>query len=140
MAAGAELSAPSTAALRFTRIVVEIEDAEEIAVGFLYFVGLHAWIIDGQIGVLRESDAIQLIGSHKHAVAHIVNGQIGLDVVLIEVVFGLAEFLSIVPPIPTFEFDIGTFSICDGLHFGEFFLGELLGRVEDVDEELVDSL
>ena len=128
----AEARAPGTAALRLARVVVHVKDAEEVAVGFFHFVGFHARIIDGQVGVLRKGDTIQLIGSHKHAVAHVVDGEVRLDLVFVEGVFGLAEFFGVVPPVPAFELDVGTFGIGDGLHLGQLLFGELLSGIEDV--------
>ena len=79
---------PRTALLAFARMEVGIEHSEERAVLIEHLVSLDVRMIDGNVLVLLECDAIQLIGQSEDTVNHPLQFEIrtqhlGIDVVLL---------------------------------------------------------
>ena len=83
--------------------IVGIENTYQIILGIRYFEHLYFRVINGHISQRLKIKPIQVVCQLKHAFAHIAQLEIGFELLLIKVIFCLAEFLGIVPPIPRLE-------------------------------------
>ena len=59
---------PGAALLTFAGVEVGIEDGEVGTVAVKHLVGLHVGMVDGDVLVLLERDAVQTVGQSEHAV------------------------------------------------------------------------
>ena len=65
-----ELRHPSPSLLAFSRMEVGIEHSEERAVTVEHLIGLHVGMVDGDVLVLFERDAVEAVGQSEHTVYH----------------------------------------------------------------------
>ena len=96
-------------------------------------------MVNWNILVFAELDAIELVGNHKHSVANIVEREVWTDNIVVEVVFLLAEGFAVVAPVARFELEVSTFSINHLLVFGCFFLSLCKCRSPNLHQKFVNS-
>ena len=114
---------PSTRTFAGTGEIVGVEDTDQFAVctGHLeyFYLGVIYWHILQRL----ELQAIQF-GSHaERAFAHIAQFEVRLDLFLVQCIFGFAQFLGIVPPIPWLQFLARQVSVQHFLQFCSLTLG-----------------
>ena len=95
---------PSTRTFAGTREIVGVEDTDQFAVCTGHLEYFYLGVIHRHILQRLELQAIQF-GSHaERAFAYIAQFEVRLDLFLVQCIFGLAQFLGIVPPIPGLQF------------------------------------
>ena len=96
--------------------IIAIEQRQRTTVGVEHLEDAHARVIGRKVLALLEGDPIQLVGGVKDAVLqHIVQFEIRLDLLLVEIVFGLANLLGVEPPVPRLELEAAIPLIDNGL-------------------------
>lgn len=133
-----ELGHPSTATLACAGEEIHIEDTDDLTI-FKHLVGMSLSIVVGQLGILAESESIKFISHGESALTHIVEGEIGADGIVIEVIFGLAQLFAIETPIPRLEFSARDI-LCDKfLIIGAFVLSLGQSRVPYLHKTIIDG-
>ncbi len=77
---------------------------------------------DGHVLDRRELEAEELAGHPEHALAQLLELQVGLHLVLVEVVLRLAHLLGVVAVVPGRDLDPGALLVGDRLHVGDLFV------------------
>lgn len=84
-------------------------------------------LIDRDVGAAGEGQAIEPVGGIEDAIfQHAVQLEIGFYLILVEVVFRLADLRGVMVPVPGFQVEMIAALVDLGLDFGGFTL--LLGR------------
>ena len=111
---------PCPTLLAFARMEVGIEYCQERAVLIENLVGLHVRMIDGNIFVLFEANAIQTVSQAKDAIDDLRQLKIGTQHLCIDIVFLQLELVRIEAKIPRLEFEVFTLGflceLLDGSH------------------------
>ena len=114
---------PSTRTFAGTREIVGVEDTDQFAVCTGHLEYFYFGIIHRHILQRLELQAIEF-GSHaKRAFAYIAQFEVRLDLFLVKCIFGFAQFLGIVPPIPWLQFLARQISVQQFLQLGSLTLG-----------------
>ena len=79
----------------------------------------------------RELQAPELVGDEELGLEHLVELEVGLELVLIEVEARLADFLGVVAPVPSLQLVLAALGIDQRLHVGALLEGALAGRLPD---------
>src|SRR5574344_2023508 len=96
----ADIAHPRSPALAGARHIVSGKDSEQRTVRSCHLVCRHLWVIYRNSVNLLYVHAIQGICGEEHAFDDIVKLEIRLGGCLFKVIFGLAHFLRILPPVP----------------------------------------
>ena len=120
-----EIAHPGAAGFVVALEIVEIHQAQRLAVLVEDLEHHHIGLIDRNVVALLEGDAIKLIGGIENAILqHLVEFEIGLERRLIQVIARLAHFLGIALPVPRLQVEMRTVLVDRLLdQFG--FLGRL---------------
>ena len=131
---------PGAGTLVFAGVEVEIEVREECAVAVVDGEVLDGGVPDGGVGDGFDLDAEDASGVGKHAVEDLVHGQIGANLLFVEVVEGFAELFGVVGEVPGFEGGgVGAFeAAAEGLEFGGFLFESGAGLFIEGIEEFED--
>ena len=114
---------PSTRTFAGTREIVGVEDTDQFAVCTGHLEYFYLGVIYRHILQRLELQAIQF-GSHaERAFAYIAQFEVRLDLFLVQCIFGFAQFLGIVPPIPGLQFLARQVSVQHFLQFCSLTLG-----------------
>ena len=97
-----ELGHPSTPLLAFSREEVGIEHGQIRSVTVENFVSLDVGMVNGDVVVGLEGDAIQAIGQSEHAIDNLREFEIRAQHFAIEVVFLHLQLVRIVRRVPRF--------------------------------------
>ena len=127
-----ELCHPGTSLLALAREEVGIEDCQIAAVLIEYLVCLDIRMIDRDILVLLEGDAVELVGKTEYAINHLIELEVRTKHLCIEIVLLHLELMRIESEIPWLHLEIIALQ----------FLGECLylcrlvdgGRLVGIDE------
>ena len=95
-----ELSHPGSTLLALTWIEVGIEHSQIRAVAVEHLVGLHVGMIDGNVAILLECDAIQTIGQSEHAVDDLVELEVRTQHLGIEIIAFHLQLVGIESEVP----------------------------------------
>uniref|UniRef100_A0A0N5A0Y1 NAD-specific glutamate dehydrogenase n=1 Tax=Parastrongyloides trichosuri TaxID=131310 RepID=A0A0N5A0Y1_PARTI len=120
---------PGARTLARTGEVVGVEQADQLAGGLVRdLIGGHVRLEgrDGPLGQRLEDEAVQAFGHVEGGRAHGVQFEVGLQLVLIEVVLRLTHLLGVVEIVPRLDVVTG-----DRLHVGDFLGDAGLGRGPD---------
>ena len=90
------LGHPCPTLLAFAWMEVGIEHSQEGAVLIEHFVGFHIRMIDWNVLVLLERDAIQTVGQAKHAIDDFLQLEIRTEHLGIDIIFSQLELMRIV--------------------------------------------
>ena len=102
-----EIAHPGAALLVVALEVVEIGEAQLRAVLVEHFKDAHIGLIDRNVVAFLEGHAVELVRGVEHAVLeHIVEFEIGFDLVFVEIVFRLANLLGVVLPVPWLQIEM----------------------------------
>ena len=115
---------PRAGGLSRTRVRVEVPESDVLALGVGHLPDPHVRMVDGD-GPLRhrhELEAEQLFRHPEHALAQLLQLQVGLHVVLVEVVLRLAHLLRVEAVVPGSDADAGLLPVGDRLHIGDLFV------------------
>ena len=135
----AEFGHPSTAALAGTRMEIHVENADNL-VSVENFVGMGILVVGGKGAVFAEGNAVEFVGSGEGAFTNIVEGEVGTDEVVVEVVFLFAEFFAIVTPIPRLKGGTGDVFLNHFLVFSAFLFCFGKGGAPNLHEAGINSL
>ena len=133
----AEVGHPGAAPLGGTREEVHIHHGNHLVV-VDDLIHLHILLIDGNLLVLAEGQAIQFVADHKEALAGGVEREVGADFLFVEVVFLLSEFLTIVAPVIRLKFEATALLVNHLLVEGSLLLGLGQCRGPHMVEQLID--
>ena len=100
-----EICHPRTRALRLTGEIVAVEDSKMLFVLVEYLPHLHAVVVQGNVVAFRKVQTEQSRCAVECTVAHILELEVGLNLILIERVFSLAQLLCVVHPVPACELE-----------------------------------
>ena len=100
--------------------------------------GLGVWQGNAVNG--GEGDAIELVGEEEHAVAHVLQLQIGTDQILVEAELGLLGTVGIVAPVPALGLEVLAVLLDFGLDVGQFGLGLADGGFPHLVQQTVNGL
>ena len=96
--------------------VVAVKQRHGTAVGVKNFEHAHARGVDRKIFALLEGQSIELVGRVENTVLeHIVELEIGLDLLLVEIIFGFAYLLGVEVPVPRLDFKSALLFVNHGL-------------------------
>jgi hypothetical protein len=127
---------PGAAALGGAGVVVAIEDADVGAVAIEGLPGADVGMVDGEAGAFDESEAEELVGDPEGRFDHVVEREVGLELLFVEVVFGEADLFGVVAPVPGFEGrGVDAFGCEGGGEFGGFALGGGEGGLPELVEQ-----
>ena len=90
-----ELCHPSSSLLTLAREEVGVEDGEITAILVEHLVCLHVWVIDWNVLVLLEGDAVELVGKSEHAIDH------GIEVELLHL-----QLMGVVTEVPWLDVEV----------------------------------
>ena len=96
----AEFGHPRTRTLRLAGEEVEVEHGHKAAVLVGYVIGRHVGMIDLDLVVGREIQAVKLVGEHEHALLDVFELQIGLHDLVVERIFLVLVFFVVIAPVP----------------------------------------
>ena len=96
---------PGSRLLAVAREEVRIENGQEGAVLIIHFVGLHLRMIDRNLLVASEGDAIQLGGQSEHTLADMIQLEVGAGHLVIELESTVLQLLGIIVPVPRHQID-----------------------------------
>ena len=111
---------PGPGVLACPRVGVEIPEPHQRAgrVGDLEHA--HVRVVDGDAVDRGEGEAEQLPGHPEHPLAQLLELEVGLHLVLVEVVLCLAHLLGVIAVIPGLDLDLRALLVRDRLHVGDF--------------------
>ena len=134
-----KLGHPSPALLAFTRMEIGVEHGPIAAVLVEHLVGLHIGVVDGDVVIFLERDAVEPVGQSEHPVDHPVEPEVGAQHLRIEVVFLHLELVRVIPEVPRLELKVLALHFPgDGLHFFQLFLRCGFVGLKEVVEQFVD--
>ncbi|KAF5039535.1 hypothetical protein DSECCO2_542880 [anaerobic digester metagenome] len=99
---------------------VHIQNSQVLVVGIEYFIYGNIFVINRHVLELFERNAIQFVAQREYTFANIIETEIRTKHFFIQVIFFLADFLGIEPPVPRLQFEVPTFLINHFLHVGCF--------------------
>ncbi len=142
----ADVVHPGAAALAFTREVVGGQHADQRTVGIGHLEGFHVGVVFRGIFDLLEFQTVEFRSGVEDTFPHVLHLEIRFGDLLVEGIFGLADLLGVIEPVP--RLDPGTFLdlagldvlVHDFLHVLDFLLRAGDGILEDVGQEGVDRL
>jgi len=118
---------------------IRIEYGEETAVFIEYIECLHVLVIDRDVGILLESDAIEAGGQAEYAFLDVLQFKIGAKHFVVEVELAVLELLRVVSPVPRHQCEIGSLLFAGQcLYFGIFLLCSWFVGFEQLIEQVVD--
>ena len=83
----------------------------------------------------EKLEAPELSGHREGALADAVELEVGLEDLVVEVVFGLLQLLGVIPPVPGLERELAAFLVGHGLELRGFLFGHRQGRRPELVEE-----
>ena len=104
--------------------------------GIGHVVDGHFGVVFGSIGHFSEFDAVETLCHSEYAFAHRVDGEVGADLVFVEVEFLAAYFLGVVIVVPGFDCYACVFAVGELLHFRNLGLYAGHGRTPDLHEQV----
>ena len=107
---------PRPRALALARVRVEVPQADVLALGPRHLPDRHVGVVGGDLVELGELEPVELARRPVHALAQLVELQVGLDLVEIEVVLLLAELLGVVAVVPGLELEPALLGVDQLLH------------------------
>ena len=130
---------PCPTLLTLARMEVGIEDCQEGTVLIEHLVSLHIWMVDGDVLVLLEGDAIQAIGQTKHTIDHLGEFEIGTQHLSVDIKLLQLELMGVEAEVPRLQFEVLTLKLASHLFDGShFFLGCGLIGLDEVVEQFID--
>ena len=129
------LAHPGAGVLAGPGIEIEVPDPHPASV-LRHLEDVHVRVIDRQVVDLLEAQSEQFPRGPEHAVPQPVELQIGLHLIVREIIFRLAKFFGEVSVIPGFDRLIRTFGRSDLLHLGNLFPGPGHGRGPDLAQKV----
>jgi len=109
------------------------------SISFFDLENFDVGMIDRDVVALDKLQAVKFVGQEESTVDDIFQLEIRTKHFLIEVIFLLAEFLGIIPPVPGLEFKAVALGGDELLKSGGFLAGSFDGRLPDLVEEIIDS-
>ena len=107
---------PGAALLVVALEVVAVEQRQRAAVGVEDLEDAHGRVVHRKVVALLEGDAVELVGGVEDAVLqHVVQLEVGLDLLLVEIVLRLAHLLGVEVPVPGLELEAALLLVDDGL-------------------------
>ena len=101
-----ELCHPSSSLLTLAREKVGVEDGEITAILVEHLVCLHVWVIDWDVLVLLEGDAVELVGKSEHAIDHLVQLEVRAEHLGIEVELLHLQLMGVVTEVPWLDVEV----------------------------------
>ena len=95
---------------------VEVPDADHRVVAVANLIDRHVGMEDRHAFDLLEGEAVQLARREEHGLADVVQLEVGLELVEIEVVLGLAQLLGVVAVVPGGELVAAVLGVHQLLH------------------------
>ena len=137
---GLEFLHPCALTLAGAGEVVGHEHGEMVAFGILDVVDLDIGMILGRVGHRLESEAVELVGHGEDTLGNGIDGEVGTDCILVEIVFLLTHLLGEVAVVPGLDLEGVAHGVGERLHLSHF-LGHLsLGGLPDAEQQLLGSL
>ena len=134
----AEPAAPGALALALARVVVHVDHRGVRSVGLEDLEDLGVGVRPGHVLERLEGQTVEPVGDVEDAVADVAELEVGPQLVVVEVVLGLAQLLGVVPPVPRCELESAALGVDDGLHLGDLALGHRQRGVPQPVEQRVD--
>ena len=91
---------PCSTLFALAGVEVGIEHGEIASVAVEHLIRLHVGVVDGNILVLLEGDAIEFVGESEHAADHLVQFKIGSQHLGIDIVFLQFQLVRVVAHVP----------------------------------------
>ena len=95
-----EVCHPSSALFAGAREEVGIKDSQECSVGIENLVGFYVWMIDLDVGLQLERDAVKFGGKTENSFLDVLQLEVGTKHFAIDVVLLELQFVTVVGPIP----------------------------------------
>ena len=100
-----EIGHPRTGTLGGAGEEVGVEHADETSVGAGYVIGLYIGMVDLNLGVVCELQAIELCGKAEYTVNHVVELEVGAEGLFVKRVFVGLELVGIIRIVPRHNLD-----------------------------------
>ena len=112
---------PCPTLLAFTRMEIGIEHGEEGAILVKHLVSLHIGMIDGNLLIFLEGDAIKTVCQSEDTIDNFRQFEIRTQHLGIDIVFLQLQLVRIIAEVPGLEFEVFSFQLLrhllDGCHF-----------------------
>ena len=120
---------------------VGVEHGQESAVFVIYLVGRHVGVIDRDVRVFLERDAVEPCGQPEHALFHACQFEIRAEHFPVNVVFLQLQLVGVVAEVPRLQDEIRPFALAGGgFHGLHLFAGGGEIGLQQVVEQLIDVL
>ena len=127
----AEAAHPRARLLRGAREEITVEETDQATVALTDLPDAHIRVIDRQVLAGRELQAPELVGDEELRLQHLVELEVGLELVLVEIEARLADLLGVVAPVPALQLEPAALGVDQRLHVGAFLEGALARRLPD---------
>ena len=133
-----ELCHPGTSLLALAREEVCIEYCQIAAILIEYLVCLDIRMIDRDVLVLLEGDAVELVGKTEYAINHLIELEIRTKHLCIEIVLLHLELMRIESEIPWLHLEIIALQfLCECLHLCRLVDGGRLVGIDEIVQKLI---
>ena len=132
---------PGSRALACSGVEVGIEHGKEFPVFVEDFVGIHILVINGNIRILLEGDAIQSGCQAEYTFLHVVQLKVRAEQLIVDIELPVLQFMGIVRPVPRHQDEVFSFRLaCQGLHFCIFLFGGGRVSLQQLVQQLIHGL
>ena len=91
---------PRSRTLACPREIVGVENTHQLPCFIRYAEGLHLLVIDRQIRYALEIKSVQVMRQQEGTLTYVIELEIGFQLLLVQGIFLLTQFLGVVPPVP----------------------------------------
>ena len=136
-----EIIHPCPAALAVPRMKISIVNSKELTFLVKHFVGRYLGVINLNILVLLEGDAIQAFCQTKNTLFDILQLEIRFQIIVRDIVFLFLEFLAVITEVPGFDMSrIETVRLGVVLHFLHFLQSRRHVRIAQLVQQFIHIL